>query len=50
MFGRGRRDRRARGQVEFCDSCVQVCTPDCRADAHRDRIRAQASLWSLGPR
>ena len=30
-----------RGRVEFCDACGQVCTPHCRAETQRDRIRTQ---------
>jgi hypothetical protein len=30
--------------VEFCDSCGEVCTAVCRAEARRDRQRAQALL------
>ncbi|MGW5671795.1 hypothetical protein [Micromonospora sp. NPDC003776] len=25
--------------VTFCDSCGQVCTAACRADAHHERAR-----------
>ena len=25
--------------VEFCESCGQVCTAACRAEAHRARVR-----------
>ncbi len=30
------------GAVEFCEACGQVCTPQCRSQAHRDRARTQA--------
>jgi hypothetical protein len=26
-------------QVQFCDTCSQVCTPTCRANALRERAR-----------
>ena len=28
--------------IEFCESCAQVCTGNCRADALLDRARTQA--------
>lgn len=31
-----------RGAVEFCDACSQVCTPQCRSQAHHERVRARA--------
>lgn len=31
--------RRRASSVSFCDSCGQVCTAACRAEAHRDRAR-----------
>jgi hypothetical protein len=34
-----RRRRSSLSSVSFCDSCGQVCTAACRADAHRDRAR-----------
>ena len=36
----------ATGTTEFCDSCAQVCTPQCRAQAVFDKTRAQ-SLYQL---
>lgn len=27
-------------RVEFCESCGQVCTAECRAEAHRARVRS----------
>ena len=33
--------------VEFCESCAEVCTAGCRADARLDRLRTQA-LSHLG--
>jgi len=26
--------------VEFCESCGQVCTAECRAEAHLSRVRS----------
>ena len=34
--------RATSAQVSFCDSCSQVCTAACRADAHRDQARTDA--------
>lgn len=31
-----------RATVEFCESCAQVCTGRCRADALLDRTRTHA--------
>jgi hypothetical protein len=28
--------------VEFCESCSEVCTAGCRAEARLDRLRAEA--------
>jgi hypothetical protein len=37
------RRRAKRGtRVAFCDSCGQVCTASCRAEARRDQIRTDA--------
>lgn len=30
------------GSVEFCETCAQVCTDRCRADALLDKARTQA--------
>ncbi|NIK59865.1 hypothetical protein [Kribbella shirazensis] len=35
------------GRVEFCDGCGQVCTAQCRAEAHRDRLRARQAQFRL---
>ncbi|MGW7469660.1 hypothetical protein ACWGJT_34595 [Streptomyces xantholiticus] len=32
---RARRAARSLADVEFCDSCAQVCEAACRAQAHR---------------
>jgi hypothetical protein len=37
-----RRLFRTAATVEFCESCAQVCTDQCRADALLDRARTQA--------
>jgi len=37
-----RRLFRARSTVEFCESCAQVCTGRCRADALLDLARTRA--------
>jgi hypothetical protein len=39
LFGRLFRRTGHLEQVEFCDSCGEVCTQECRAEAHRERIR-----------
>lgn len=36
--------------VEFCDECAEVCTAQCRADAHLERARAKAAYQFLFPR
>lgn len=42
----GNLHRVARGSgavtAQFCESCSQVCTDACRADARRDRARTTA--------
>ncbi|GAA0793545.1 hypothetical protein [Spirilliplanes yamanashiensis] len=43
MFAFLRRRRTATlAAVTFCDACAQVCTAECRAAAHYDRIRTAA--------
>lgn len=42
MLKRLTRRKRPAAQVEFCDSCGQVCTSACRAEASRDRVAAAA--------
>lgn len=43
MFAFLRRRRTVNlASVTFCDGCGQVCTADCRAAAHYDRVRATA--------
>jgi hypothetical protein len=32
--------KRSTAHVDFCDSCGQVCTSACRAQASRDRLKA----------
>ena len=46
MFTRLRRKITATGATEFCDSCAQVCTPQCRAQAAFDKSRT-ATLYQL---
>lgn len=41
MFAKILRKLTATGQAEFCDSCAQVCTPQCRAQAVYDKVRTQ---------
>jgi len=41
MFTRVRRRRATASGVEFCDSCVQVCTARCRAEARIERTRTE---------
>jgi hypothetical protein len=43
MFSKLRRWIADTGTVEFCDSCSQVCTPACRAEATLQRTRSQAA-------
>lgn len=38
LFGKAKRVM----QVEFCDSCSEVCSGVCRAEAHRERVRDAA--------
>lgn len=42
MFARMLRRMGPVGRVEFCETCGQVCTPACRAQALRDRTRTEA--------
>lgn len=42
MLKRLIRRKRPTAHVDFCDSCGQVCTSACRAQAHRDRVTAAA--------
>lgn len=45
MFAFLRRRRTADlATVAFCDSCGQVCTAQCRAAAHYDRVRTAALI------
>lgn len=43
MLKRLMRRKRSTLQVEFCDSCGQVCTSACRSQAIRDRRAAE--VW-----
>ncbi len=40
----GRRRTADLAAVTFCDSCGQVCTAECRAAAHDDRVRTAALI------
>ena len=40
-----RRTTQWRG-VEFCESCGEVCTSNCRAEARRERTRVGAAYQS----
>jgi hypothetical protein len=31
----------------YCESCAQVCTAECRADARLDRARTAAAIGHL---
>jgi len=42
MFARLRQRRVAVRGVEFCESCSEVCTAGCRADARIERTRVEA--------
>ncbi|CAL9471214.1 hypothetical protein SUDANB121_02855 [Nocardiopsis dassonvillei] len=42
LFGRWFGGAERLGRVEFCDSCGEVCTQACRAEAHRERVRETA--------
>jgi hypothetical protein len=43
--------RRSRSDtVDFCDSCAQVCTPECRSTAYQDRTRNQVLTQLPFPR
>ena len=44
MLARLRERRAAARGVEFCDSCGQVCTSQCRAQARIDRTRVEVLL------
>lgn len=43
MFALVRRRTARLRNVEFCDSCSQVCTPACRAAARLEQIRTQVA-------
>lgn len=45
MFRRSRKVEVA--SADFCDSCGQVCTSACRAEAQRDRVRTAAFSFSV---
>jgi hypothetical protein len=41
MFAKLIRKLTATGTTEFCDSCAQVCTPQCRSAAIVEKTRTQ---------
>jgi hypothetical protein len=43
MFAKLRQRRAAVRGVEFCESCSQVCTTECRAQARIEHIRVEAT-------
>jgi hypothetical protein len=43
MFSKVWRKLTTSKQVEFCDTCAQVCTGECRAEAHFGKVREQAA-------
>jgi hypothetical protein len=44
VFTLFRRRPKSAPTVEFCESCAQVCTAQCRADSLLDSARTQALL------
>jgi hypothetical protein len=47
MFAKLRQRRHTLRGPEFCDSCGQVCTTECRARAHIERNRVEV-LYRAG--
>jgi hypothetical protein len=47
MFAKLRQRRSAARGVEFCESCGQVCTTECRAQARLEQIRVE-SVYQIG--
>jgi hypothetical protein len=47
MFAKLRQRRAEARGVEFCESCGQICTTECRAQARLDRVRVEA-LYQTG--
>jgi len=45
VFGLRRRVRAEVAETQFCETCSQVCTPACKAEAHRERAQVQAAQW-----
>jgi hypothetical protein len=45
VFSLRRRVRAEAAEAQFCETCSQVCTPTCQAEAHRERARVQAAQW-----
>jgi hypothetical protein len=44
------RRREALDGVAFCDTCGEVCTPECRSAARMDRARAPMPAEASFPR
>ncbi|MEV0267965.1 hypothetical protein AB0H43_04245 [Hamadaea sp. NPDC050747] len=42
MFAKLRQRREQLRGVEFCESCAQVCTAECRVQARVERVQVQA--------
>ena len=47
MFARLRQRRAELRGVRFCESCGEVCTPECRSRARFDRAKAEA-IYAAG--
>lgn len=47
MFAKLRQRREQLRGVEFCESCGQVCTTECRVQARVERVQVQA-LYTTG--
>jgi len=45
MFSLRRWARAESAETRFCETCSQVCTPACQAEAHRERAQVQAAQW-----
>lgn len=44
------RRRAAARSAELCEACSQVCTSQCRAEAHLERARAWTAYQTPFPR
>ena len=45
MFSLRRQVRTEVAETQFCETCSQVCTSACQAEAHRERAHVQAAQW-----